>query len=451
MDITIQNNLLGTLTNAKVKILSDSPNVDCISDPEASYGTIASGASATNPVSDRFTFHVAPTVACTDVQNAPSARFTVIITGDGLDGSTTLQSFVIGVDLDATAPYGTYTLTENFAAHPGWATGVTPDDTGTCTPGYVGNFHWCPACGNAGGGYGAWIGNGAFGTSGQNYSVYDSSTLYSPPLVANGNVTVQFDVAYRTENGYDGAIVQSNVAGAGWIDVPFTTPARGTTVAADSCSPLLESNPAWTGTGVSWTATDTRSVTAVSGQSIQFRWRLGSDALALGTTYGGYGVDNVVITNLKRDRVCEPTRNTGLPSCPFSCTSQPNGTACDDANACTVTDVCTAGACAGTAITVPLEAQSVNAAADKATYTWSALAGATRYDVLRGDVGSFPVGPGGGDEVCFDNLAGPTLTDGTSPAPGVGFWYLPRGENTCGNGTYGTQSNLTPRVSTTCP
>jgi hypothetical protein len=48
------------------------------------------------------------------------------------------------------------------------------------------------------------------------------------------------------------------------------------------------------------------------------------------------------------------------------------------------------------------------------------------------------------------------LIDATTPAPGAGFWYLSRGENTCsGNGTYGTQgvngAPGAPRVSTTCP
>jgi hypothetical protein len=53
--------------------------------------------------------------------------------------------------------------------------------------------------------------------------------------------------------------------------------------------------------------------------------------------------------------------------------------------------------------------------------------------------------------VCFDNLPSTTLVDATVPAPGSGFWYLSRGENACGNGTYGTQSNATPRTTTTCP
>ena len=85
------------------------------------------------------------------------------------------------------------------------------------------------------------------------------------------------------------------------------------------------------------------------------------------------------------------------------------------------------------------------------TYTWSAATYATLYDVLRGSVGVLPVGPGGGDEACFDDLAGTTLVDSAVPAPNNGFWYLSRGENACGVGSFGTRSDGSPRTSTTCP
>lgn len=123
---------------------------------------------------------------------------------------------------------------------------------------------------------------------------------------------------------------------------------------------------------------------------------------------------------------------------------------CDDANACTTGDSCAAGICTGTPVAAPPEVQSVTVAADKATYNWSAAASATRYDVVRGSTGAFPVGPGGGDEVCFDNLPGTTLNDPAVPAVGTGFWYLSRGESACGNGTWGNATSG-PRVTTTCP
>ena len=137
------------------------------------------------------------------------------------------------------------------------------------------------------------------------------------------------------------------------------------------------------------------------------------------------------------------------------CVYMNNTAICDDGNPCTMGDVCSGGTCAGTPTPAPPETQSVIVAADKATFSWSAASDATQYDVVRGSTGAFPVGPGGGDEVCFDNLVGPTLVDATMPAPDKGFWYLSRGENACGSGTYGFQglhgAPGASRVTTTCP
>jgi hypothetical protein len=89
--------------------------------------------------------------------------------------------------------------------------------------------------------------------------------------------------------------------------------------------------------------------------------------------------------------------------------------------------------------------------ADKATFSWGAAPFATQYSVVRGSTSALPVGPGGGDEVCFDGLAGSTLVDATAPSPGTGFWYLSRGQSACGIGTFGNRSNGSPRSTTTCP
>ena len=111
------------------------------------------------PLGDRFTFHVTPAVACSDPANPPAAAFTVVITADGLDGAAiALQTFTINLDLDVGG--GTTTYTQNFAANPGWTVGVTaPDNPGCTGDRYTNDFHWCAACGNGGGGYGAWVGN----------------------------------------------------------------------------------------------------------------------------------------------------------------------------------------------------------------------------------------------------------------------------------------------------
>jgi hypothetical protein len=90
-----------------------------------------------------------------------------------------------------------------------------------------------------------------------------------------------------------------------------------------------------------------------------------------------------------------------------------------------------------------------------AVLTWNMAARSTRSDVVRGLLSGLPVGPGGGDEVCVDNIAGVSLTDGTNPSAGAGFWYLVRGESACDQGTFGfaTQHGAptVPRETATCP
>jgi len=128
------------------------------------------------------------------------------------------------------------------------------------------------------------------------------------------------------------------------------------------------------------------------------------------------------------------------------------GTACDDNNPCTQGETCASSICGGgTAITVPGEIQDVTALQDKETYSWSPAARATAYDIVRGSLAALGVGPGDGDEVCFDNMDAPSVDDVTVPAGDQGFWYLARGINACGAGSYGTRSDGTPRVTTTCP
>ena len=139
-----------------------------------------------------------------------------------------------------------------------------------------------------------------------------------------------------------------------------------------------------------------------------------------------------------------------------ACVNANNSAACDDGNPCTIGDTCSGGQCvSGPPGGTPTEAHNVSVAADKVTFSWSAVASATQYDVVRGSAGAFPVGPGGADEICFGSLAGPSLLDAATPGPGDGFWYLARGENACGNGTFGTQglngAPGAPRVTASCP
>ena len=128
----------------------------------------------------------------------------------------------------------------------------------------------------------------------------------------------------------------------------------------------------------------------------------------------------------------------------------PNGTACSDGNPCTLGDVCTNGVCGGAQVVAPAETQNMAADADKVTFRWSPASDATAYDALRGATGSLPVGSSSAGEVCH-HLTAAELVDEASPSPGSGFWYLSRARNPCGPGSWGTQSNGTARVTTSCP
>jgi hypothetical protein len=168
------------------------------------------------------------------------------------------------------------------------------------------------------------------------------------------------------------------------------------------------------------------------------------------TCQGGVCVGSDVVTCSPLDQchvagTCNPA--TGFCSHP----SAANGTACNDGNPCTVGDACVNGVCNGVAVSPPIETAGVTASADKSTFTWTAQSDATEYDAVRGGIASLPVGPGGGDEVCFGHLTDSTLVDATVPAPASGFWYIIRPRNPCGWGPWGTQSNGTARATTTCP
>ena len=146
-----------------------------------------------------------------------------------------------------------------------------------------------------------------------------------------------------------------------------------------------------------------------------------------------------------------------LPGC-ASCLHAADGTACNDGNACTTGDACRGGTCVGTPVPPPGEVDNgvrVNRAGGSALITWNMAAGSTRSDVVRGLLSGLPVGPGGGDEVCSDDISGVSLSDETNPPPGEGFWYLVRGESACGQGPFGSAvqrgAPTAPRVTTTCP
>ena len=75
----------------------------------------------------------------------------------------------------------------------------------------------------------------------------------------------------------------------------------------------------------------------------------------------------------------------------------------------------------------------------------------TFHDVMRGSLAQFPVGSGTGEACLANGAADATLPEATVPAVGTGFYYLVRGSNACGVGTYGFTTSSAERASTTCP
>jgi hypothetical protein len=74
----------------------------------------------------------------------------------------------------------------------------------------------------------------------------------------------------------------------------------------------------------------------------------------------------------------------------------------------------------------------------------------TVYDVLRGPIGELPVGSGPGETCAVQGTTATSLLD-SPPAPGAGFYYVVRGKNACGSGTYGATSGGAERTSLACP
>ena len=83
---------------------------------------------------------------------------------------------------------------------------------------------------------------------------------------------------------------------------------------------------------------------------------------------------------------------------------------------------------------------------------WTPTGGSgTVSDVVRGLTNELPVGSGPSEACIASGVTGGNVTDNAVPAAGRSFWYLVRGRNSCGTGTYGTASDGTPRQTTVCP
>jgi subtilisin-like proprotein convertase family protein len=311
--------------------------------------------------------------------------------------------------------------------------------------------------------------NSALGFDG---AVVADQVLDSPPIaIGSAAATLSFRNRWSFESAascFDAGVLEIKIGAGPFTDIVTAGGSFGSGGYTGTVSPTfsnpLASRSAWCNASAgypSYLTTDVNLPAAAAGQTIVLRWRIGTDT---SVAAAGQNIDTIVVTDsVNQCNQSTPTDCSDINPCTddscnpqTGCVNTNNTSACDDGNACTAGEICGGGVCqSGTPITTPPETQDVRVAADKVTYSWSAATFATRYDVVRGGLAALPVGPGGGDEFCFDDLAVTTVGDSTVPDPDKGFWYLSRGENTCGNGTYGTQGVNggpgAPRITTTCP
>jgi hypothetical protein len=103
----------------------------------------------------------------------------------------------------------------------------------------------------------------------------------------------------------------------------------------------------------------------------------------------------------------------------------------------------------------PGEIGNLLISSDKQTLTWdSASEGAgpsTVHDLVRGSLAELPVGAGASETCPASGILEDRYQDPERPANGTGFWYVVRGRNVCGTGSYGRDSAGAERTTDACP
>jgi len=77
--------------------------------------------------------------------------------------------------------------------------------------------------------------------------------------------------------------------------------------------------------------------------------------------------------------------------------------------------------------------------------------GALTFDLVRGALNELPLAVRPSDFCAARNTSNLTIADVTVPAPANGMFYMVRGRNVCGVGTYGAATNGAVRTATICP
>ncbi len=149
--------------------------------------------------------------------------------------------------------------------------------------------------------------NAAFATDAGSSGVTE---LVSPVIaIASGSAQLIFRHYYNTEATWDGGVLEISIGGGGFTDIltaggSFVTGGYNDTLQS-SVNPLQQ-RAAWSGDSGGFVTTTVSLPAAASGQSIQFKWRCGSDE---SVSDAGWYLDSIVVS----DRLCCAGAVVGAP------------------------------------------------------------------------------------------------------------------------------------------
>jgi hypothetical protein len=230
--------------------------------------------------------------------------------------------------------------------------------------------------------------------------------LVSPPFTGLGGAQVSFRNRYDLENSsgtptlaYDGGVLEIRIGAGAWQDIiaaggAWVSGGYNAAVSSSFGNPLA-GRAAWSGASAGgFITTAVTMPAAADGETVQLRWRVGTDTSA---GKNGQWIDDVVIP-------------TGVP------------------------------ACVGTPLPPPAEVNrtvAVSNVGTLATISWTDPPGP--FNVYRGaTTGSWSY-----NQTCFDpNTAGPS-TDPAVPNPGESYYYLVSRRDACGESVLGRDSSGT--------
>lgn len=121
--------------------------------------------------------------------------------------------------------------------------------------------------------------------------------LYSPSIVLPAAQTqLRFRQSYFLENAYDGGVLEIKIGAGSWSDIlaaggSFSSGGYISTISSSFGNPL-GGRSAWTGNSGGFITTLVNLPPTAAGQTVQFRWRCGSDS---GIGYTGWYIDTVSV------------------------------------------------------------------------------------------------------------------------------------------------------------